>query len=325
VSVRSAAIRVAVIGALFAAVVVLIAQLVPGAEQHLRNASPGWLALAIAAETAACAGYAALFHAVFSHAAHPLPPSRSAQIAVGELAGYALVPTGLGGPALRFWALRRGGMPLRTIAVLSVAHAPLFNAPYAAAAVTLGLGAAAGLGPGRAPLAVALAPIGLVAVATLGALAVTVAARSPRIARRSRRLRAILRIGPDGIREIPPLSRRPATLAGAFAYWAGDCAALVASFHACGGDPALGVVVLAYMLGQLGNLLPLPGGVGGVEPVMLGVLTASGVAAGLAAAAIVCYRAIALGLQGLAGSVAVVALTHRLRAPGGESDRTQPA
>ena len=68
-------------------------------------------------------------------------------------------------------------------------------------------------------------------------------------------------------------------------------------------------VALAYTLGQLGNALPLSGGVGGVEPLMLGVLTASGVDAGLAAAAIVLCRFVSLGLQALAGAIAVATLT----------------
>ena len=73
------------------------------------------------------------------------------------------------------------------------------------------------------------------------------------------------------------------------------------------------MIVLAYMLGQLGNLLPLPGGVGGVEPVMLGVLTASGVNLGLGGAAIVFYRFISLGLQSGGGAIAVATLIPTLQ------------
>jgi uncharacterized membrane protein YbhN (UPF0104 family) len=81
------------------------------------------------------------------------------------------------------------------------------------------------------------------------------------------------------------------------------------------GSAPLGVVVLAYMLGQLGNALPLPGGVGGVEPLMLGVLTASGVNLGLAAAAIVLYRFVSLGIQAVAGAIAVATLARDLSEP----------
>jgi uncharacterized membrane protein YbhN (UPF0104 family) len=69
------------------------------------------------------------------------------------------------------------------------------------------------------------------------------------------------------------------------------------------------------MLGQLGNTLPLPGGVGGVEPLMLGVLTASHVDLGLGAAAIIVYRFISLGIQAAAGAVAVATLLPALQRP----------
>lgn len=72
------------------------------------------------------------------------------------------------------------------------------------------------------------------------------------------------------------------------------------------------MIVLAYMLGQLGNTLPLPGGVGAVEPAMVGVLTSSGVSLGLAAAAVVLYRFVSLGIQAVAGTVAVTTLVPAL-------------
>jgi uncharacterized protein (TIRG00374 family) len=103
-------------------------------------------------------------------------------------------------------------------------------------------------------------------------------------------------------------------LLGATGWWAGDCAALWAGFQAVGGHPALSVLMLAYMLGQLGNTLPLPGGVGGVEPLMLGIFASSGVNLGLAGAAIICYRTIALAVQGGLGALGVVSLASGLRA-----------
>jgi uncharacterized membrane protein YbhN (UPF0104 family) len=87
-----------------------------------------------------------------------------------------------------------------------------------------------------------------------------------------------------------------------------------------GGRPALSVLILAYMLGQLGNTLPLPGGVGGVEPLMLGIFSASGVDLGLAAAAVICYRTIALGTQGVLGAAAFIGLASDL----GRERRSSP-
>jgi uncharacterized membrane protein YbhN (UPF0104 family) len=300
---------------LFAAVVALLGGLVPGAQQHLANATPGWIVLAVVLELVACAGYAALFHAVFAREPYPLRGRRSAQIALAELGGFAIVPAGLGGPAARVWGLRRAGMPWRMLGVRSVAHAPIFNAPYIVAALVLGAGVAVGAGPGHAPLAVALAPAGLVLAALLVVGAAAAAGRSRRLDRpRGWRhtLREVLKIAPEGIREVPSIARDPRALLGAIAFWVGDCAVLWAGFEAVGIAPPIGVVVLGYMLGQLGNALPLPGGVGGVEPVMLGVLTASGVDEGTGAAAIVCYRAIALGVQSLLGAIALGTLAPEI-------------
>jgi uncharacterized protein (TIRG00374 family) len=118
---------------------------------------------------------------------------------------------------------------------------------------------------------------------------------------------------PDGVRDLGAAIRRPSAPLGALGWWVGDCAALWAAFHACGGAPSLTVLILAYMLGQLGTaLVPLPGGIGGVEPLMLGIFVASGVDIGLGAAAIVCYRAVSLGAQGAAGALAFTTLTADL-------------
>jgi uncharacterized protein (TIRG00374 family) len=323
VSARSLALRAALVAALFAAVLLLLGGLVPGAGKRLSDADPWWLVAAVALELTACFGYAALFHAVFSRRPIVLRARRSAQIALAELGGFAIVPAGLGGPAARIWGLRRAGMSWRMLGVRTVAHAPIFNAPYIAAAAVLGVGVLLDAGPGNAPVAVALAPSGVVAAALLAFAAIAAAARLRRLDRPSgwrHTLREVLRVVPDGIREVHALVRDPRAVLGAVGFWAGDCAVLWAAFNAVGAVPPIGVVVLGYMLGQLGNALPLPGGVGGVEPVMLGVLTASGVGAGVGAAAIVCYRAIALGVQSAVGAVAVGTLAPEIGAPRGAGE-----
>jgi uncharacterized membrane protein YbhN (UPF0104 family) len=315
---RSALTRAALALALFVALGYLAVQLVPGAGTRLANASPGWIAVCIALELVACAGFAACFWASFSYPPYPVSRTRAAEIAVGELAAFALVPTGVAAPLLRFWVLSRGGMPLRTIVVRSVVHAPLLNIPYVSAAVLLGAGVLVGAGPGHAPVAVALAPIGVVVVTVVIAATLTVAGRRARPradASRVRRLAGELAtIIPDGLREIPARARHPAAIGGAAVYWGCDCAVLWVAFQAIGASPNVGVVALAYMLGQLGTTLPLPGGVGGVEPIMLGVLTASGVDDAAGAAAIVVYRAVSLGLQAALGAVAVGLLVPAVRA-----------
>jgi uncharacterized protein (TIRG00374 family) len=322
---RAVIVRAAGLVALVGAVVLAIDLLVPGAGARLADADPAWLALAVALEALALAGYVALFHAVFARPPHRLRLRRSAEIALGELAGFALVPAGAGGPAVRFWALRGGGMPWPAIGARSVTYGVLFNVPYLLAALVFGLGVLTGVVPGHAPTAVALAPLGVILLTVALVLAALAARRASWLngPRRWKRItREVLQIFPQGLRDVRLHARHPLGPAGALVYWAGDCAVLWAAFEACGGSPALGVIVLAYMLGQLGNLLPLPGGVGGVEPVMLGIFVASGVDAGLAGAAIACYRAVALGLQTLTGVASVASLVPAVRQE--RRERTAP-
>jgi uncharacterized membrane protein YbhN (UPF0104 family) len=270
----------------------------------------------VVSELVALTGYAVLFNGVFSYGAYKVRPVRSAQIAIGELGAFVVVPTGAGGPALRIWALIRGGMPFAVIATRSVIHAAIFNLPYIAAALVLGTTVSLGLGPGHAPLTVALAPLGVVVVSVSLAVAAAVVARARPEAPSDRWRRIgwdLLQAVPAGVRELPTRLRHPASVLGAVAYWAGDCGVLVMAVHAVHGSAPLGVVVLAYMLGQLGNALPLPGGVGGTEPILLGVLTASGVNLGEGAAAVIVYRFVSLGLQAVAGAVAVATLTRSIR------------
>ena len=308
--------RVGLTVALFAVVVFAVDELVPGAGHRLARARPGWLAAALGLELVACGGYVLLFQTVFSRPPWVVRLRRGTQIALGEVGAFAITPTGIGGPAVRVWGLRAGGMPWRALIVRSISHGAIFNLPYAVAAAVLGVGVSLHVLPGRAPVLTALAPLALVAGACAlygGAAWFGRRPGSSGDSPRMRWIRSALATIPQGIADLLILARRRRPLLGAIAWWAGDCAVLWAGFQAVGGRPALSVLILAYMLGQLGNTLPLPGGVGGVEPLMLGIFSASGVNLGLAAAAVICYRTIALGVQGVLGSVAFVSLASDLR------------
>ena len=85
-------------------------------------------------------------------------------------------------------------------------------------------------------------------------------------------------------------SRDPALL-GSVLFWAAQIAVLWAAFHAFGHAPPLAVLIQGFFVGMLGNLLPMPGGVGGVEGGMIGAYVAFGVNSGLAVVAVLVYRA----------------------------------
>jgi uncharacterized membrane protein YbhN (UPF0104 family) len=71
-----------------------------------------------------------------------------------------------------------------------------------------------------------------------------------------------------------------------------------------GGSPPTAVLVMSYFLGMLGNALPLPGGIGGVDGGMIGAFTAFGVPFQLAVVSVLAYRGFAFWLPTLPGAVA---------------------
>ena len=107
-----------------------------------------------------------------------------------------------------------------------------------------------------------------------------------------------VRTAMDLIRE-----RRPGVL-GAVVWWTFDILVLWAMFHAFGTPPPLSVIWMCYFVGTLANLLPLPGGLGGVEGGMIGAFAAFGVSFDLAVLAVLSYRAISFWLPTIPGGIA---------------------
>jgi glycosyltransferase 2 family protein len=62
-----------------------------------------------------------------------------------------------------------------------------------------------------------------------------------------------------GVREALAIlrARHLGVLVGAIGYWAFDNLVLWATFHAVGASPAISVILMGYLIGQLGGALPL--------------------------------------------------------------------
>jgi uncharacterized protein (TIRG00374 family) len=108
--------------------------------------------------------------------------------------------------------------------------------------------------------------------------------------------------------------RRDPSLIGAIVAWGFDIGALWASFHAFGHPPTPAVLVMGYYVGTLGNALPLPGGIGGVEGGMIGSFLAFGVNGSLAVLAVLGYRTISYWLPTVPGAIAYIRLRRRVNA-----------
>jgi uncharacterized protein (TIRG00374 family) len=298
---------------------VLIALLAPGlgdVRDSLAAASPGWIAVAVLLELASCASYVLIFRPVFCTS---MPWRRSWEIGLSEVATGSIVPaSGAGGLALGAWVLRRGGMPASRIARRSVAFFLIKSSVNFVAVAVIGLALAVGLiGPhvslwGSAfPAALALLSIlGVLLLPRLGPGSTTGTDAS----RLRRGVAAARRSLIGGTAEAIELVRaRDFTLlVGAFGYWAFDNAALLAAYAAVGHTPPLSIVLMGYLIGQLGGLLPLPGGVGGIDGGLIGVLVLYGAPVAGTVAAVLAYRLILFWVPLLVGAPAFVSLWRRM-------------
>jgi uncharacterized protein (TIRG00374 family) len=279
-----------------------------------------WLALAAAFTVLSFVGYVMVFQGIYAHACpRRLGPRESYQITMAGLAATRVFAAGgAGGIALTAWALRRAGMPAREVADRSVAFLVITYAFYMAAMLVAGLSLDAGIIPGPAPFSLTVVPaiFALICIILCLLLALTptnlsgqlegYASRSGRLGRFAQRAANLPAAMSAGVRIALRLARDRDrdTLLGTAAYWGFNIAVLWASFKAFGASPPLGVMVMAYYVGMLGNLLPLPGGVGGVDGGMIGAFIAFGVDDGLAVVAVLTYRAFAFWLPTIPGAIA---------------------
>jgi uncharacterized protein (TIRG00374 family) len=285
---------------------------------RIERGDPWWLALAAAFTFLSFAGYVVLFRYVYVDGGVRLGLTESYQITMASLAATRIFAAGgAGGIALTAWAMRRAGMDRRTVADRTIVFLVLTYAVYMATMLVVGIGLRVGILPGPAPFGLTVVPAAFAGVAIALTLLLSLtptdlqrrmdafARRGGRVGRFMQRAATLPASLSAGVRRSIALvrARNPAIL-GAVAYWAFNIAVLWAAFKAFGEAPPWPVIIQAYFVGMLGNLLPLPGGVGGVDGGMIGALIAFGVDGGLAVVAVLTYRAFAFWLPTIPGAIA---------------------
>ena len=289
---------------------------------RIQHGNGWWFGLAIVLEVCSFAGYVVLFRAVFVRGQSPIDWRESYQITMAGLAATRLfAAAGAGGVALTAWAVRRSGLEARIVACRMIAFLALLYGVYMATLVIDGLALYLGLFPGHAPFAITMIPAIFGAVVIGLFLAVSLlpgdferlvdrwTGSHHRIGRLARRVAAAPAAAATGVRTAISLVRsRDPYLLGAIAWWGFDIAVLWACFHAFGAAPPQAVIVMAYFVGMLGNILPLPGGIGGVDGGMIGAFSAFGVPVEISVVAVLAYRGIAFWLPTLPGAVAYLQL-----------------
>lgn len=315
------------------ALAVAVVTLVPGLGElrdRFAHARPVWIAVACGLELLSVLAYVPAFRVVFCTR---MSWKTSYKIAVAEEGAGALFPVGgAGSLALGVWALRRGGMPAAEIARKTVAFFLLTSLPNVVALALLGLGLAVDVLPGGGNAALTVVPAVVAAGAILATLALGRLARRVDTWLRRRpggsrlhRLTPALLATADGVDEaVEQLRRGNPLLLGLVGYLVFDILVLWACFQAVGSAPSLSIIGIAYLVGQLGNWIPIPGGLGGVELGLIGMLVLYGLPAVTATAAVLIYRVIELWIPALLGMIAFVQLSRLLRAEAQAIDLCQP-
>jgi uncharacterized protein (TIRG00374 family) len=294
--------------------------------ERVERGDPVWLAVAVGLELVSFGGYVVLTHVVHRPRAPRLDWVISTELTLaGVVATRVFSAGGAGGIAFTGWALHRAGMGVRVAARQLTAFMILLYSVYIAALLLGGILVVTGA-LSRVPTLLGVIAVVVGGLVTALAFALVripgdlerrveaLAHRSGWVGRLATRLATGPQVAGNGARLALSIVReRPTVLLWPLAWWAFDVATLWATFHAFGDPPAIGTLVLCYFLGQMGNLLPLPGGVGGAEGGMVGAFAASGVDAGLALLAVVSYQLISTYLPALPGLASYLDLRRHMR------------
>jgi uncharacterized membrane protein YbhN (UPF0104 family) len=296
----------------------------PGLGQlrtRIEHAKLAWLVAGAGLEALSALSYVVIFRAVFCPSmAWPL----SYQIGMSEQAANSVLSvSGAGGLALGAWALRRGGMSAAQIGRKTVAFFFLTSLANVGGVILLGVLFAVGLlHPNRNPVltygfggaALAVTVVVLVIPRLLGESPPRHAG-TPDAGRVMRLVRFARQSLVQGVRDAVLLLRQrsPGVLIGALGTMLFDMAVLLVCFRAFGTSPAIGVLGLGYLIGQLGGNLPVPGGIGGLDAGLIGTFALYHEPLVATTAAVLVYHAISLWVPALLGGTAFVQLRRTLQ------------
>jgi uncharacterized protein (TIRG00374 family) len=287
--------------------------------RRIEDGSPYWMLVALLFACGMFFGYVAMFRGIFLRAgSNRIDWRASYQITMAGLAASRIFAAGgAGGLVLTAWALRRSGMRKRVVADKTLTFLILTYMPYMAALIICGLGLRLGIFPGPAPFGLTVVPAIIAIILTaIGVSTVLVptdlqrrlegwARGHGRFGKWAQRLANLPASASAGMRDALMHLRHPdPALFGAIMFWACQVAVLWAAFHAFGDAPPLAVLTQAFFVGMFGNLLPMPGGVGGVEGGMIAALAAFDVDAGQAVVAVLLFRAVTFWLPLIPGVIA---------------------
>jgi uncharacterized protein (TIRG00374 family) len=292
-----------------------------GKTGRLADAEVVWIVVAFFFAIAMFAAYVALFRGIVGERVR-LRWKDSYDITMAGLAATRLFSAGgAGGIVLTYWALRKAGMPRKETASRMVAFLVLLYAVYMGTLLINGILMRTGVFDVPAPPGLTIVPAalagGVILIFLLMALVPGDLERrfssasqeklSGRVMRRLATVPSTVAVGTrEAITYVRDLSRGGVAMIGAIGFWAAQIGILWASLNAFGVEVPLAVIVQAFFLGMVANLIPLPGGVGGVDAGLLGAFALFGYSHVFAP--VLLYRVLAFWLPIPPGIVAFLQL-----------------
>jgi uncharacterized membrane protein YbhN (UPF0104 family) len=287
------------------AVTLLIA--VPGLRpvvRTIRNIKPVWVIAAIALELGSCVSFVILFRLFFDR----LRPPDARALAWTEQASGALLPGGgAGGLAIGGWLIHLTGVPTEWIVRRSGGLFFLTSAVNSASLILSSLALIIGAsGPRTFTLTVLPMVLALLLTVLVAAL--------PRILRSRQHVPAWVDGIVSGVRDAEQTTfANPSwRLVGGLGYLGLDMAVLWVTLKAVGEPVSVPALVMAYNIGYLSNVLPIPGGIGVLDAGLAGALLLYGASPAHVTAAVLVYHAIALWTPGIGGTLAYLRLRPHL-------------
>jgi uncharacterized membrane protein YbhN (UPF0104 family) len=309
--IRGKLIRGGIILVVLVAVVVGIIALVPGlsgVRSAIAGASPAWVAAAAGLQFIGIAGAVVFVQLVFSDVVHPL----TWKMGGAQQAANAVLPTA-GSTGVSYWVLSSIGWKLAPFAERTAVMIIAPAAPNVLLIIIVGLGMGLGIfaGPGEwwlTYLPALLAALVIVVVLAAARWGHRLAARTHR-----RWLKESLHVVSTGVTgTVEVLRRRSWRVLGTWADLLFAIATLWACLIAVGEHLPFAVVCMGYLLGQLLQVVPVPGGVGAIDFGVTGALVLYGGGTSISAGGELIAHGLALLVPIVAGLVAFALLPREI-------------
>jgi uncharacterized membrane protein YbhN (UPF0104 family) len=259
--------------------------------------NPVWLLIAVGLEVGSCLSYLLVFRRFF-----PEPPSSvGRQVAWIAMGAGAVLPGGnFSSAATTGWLLRRHGIGARRLAercgalLCFLTLFGFFVNGIAGALLLLGIGRGPhDLEHGGIPILVSIGVIGT-------AFAVMILGR-----RHSARIPSAARSVTSALEQAWGSVTRPHwRLLGAVGFLCLDMAALWAVCRATSHPVAILALAVAYFIGYVATMIPMPGGLGVLDSGLAGALVLYGFSPAASVGAVLVYHAISVWVPGLGGLLA---------------------